>query len=131
MTGQTDPTPKLTALKNTIATRKSDLVALNQKLDYLESLANINKKDQSSVTSEVELQNLANSLSQIKSNNDLIHIGLSFLLILLGLATAATIIWYILYGKDLVDPYTLMLAAITFIIYYIVLYIFKAMKIFP
>lgn len=131
MTGQTDPTPKLTALRNTIATRKSDLVALNQKLDYLESLANINKKDQSSVTSEVELQNLANSLSQIKSNNDLIHIGLSFLLILLGLATAATIIWYILYGKDLVDPYTLMLAAITFIIYYIVLYIFKAMKIFP
>lgn len=131
MTGQTDPTPKLTALRNTIETRKSDLVALNQKLDYLESLANINKKDQSSVTSEVELQNLANSLSQIKSNNDLIHIGLSFLLILLGLATAATIIWYILYGKDLVDPYTLMLAAITFIIYYIVLYIFKAMKIFP
>jgi hypothetical protein len=131
MSGQTDPTPNLTALRTTIATQKSDLVALNQKLDYLESLANINKKDQSSVTSEVELQNLANSLSQIKSNNDLIHIGLSFLLILLGLATAATIIWYILYGKDLVDPYTLMLAAITFIIYYIVLYIFKAMKIFP
>jgi hypothetical protein len=119
MSGQTDPTPNLTALRTTIATQKSDLVALNQKLDYLESLANINKKDQSSVTSEVELQ------------NHLIHIGLSFLLILLGLATAATIIWYILYGKDLVDPYTLMLAAITFIIYYIVLYIFKAMKIFP
>jgi hypothetical protein len=131
MTSTTSQNPNLDALRITIQNKKNDLIQLNQKLDYLDSLANINKKDQSSVTSEVELQNLANSLTQIKSNNDLIHIGLSFLLVLLGLATAATIIWYILYGKTLVDPYTLMLASITFIIYYIVLYIFKAMKIFP
>jgi hypothetical protein len=118
-------------LNASINSKKAELESLNQKIDYLESLTNINKKDQNNVTSEVELQNLANSLKQIKSNNDLINLVISILLITIGIAAATTILWYILYGKPLVDPYLLILAAITFIVYYIVLYIFKTMKIFP